>query len=118
MLIGYAKKDTNNRLSELSVFTFITTEKQYGALIEHALYSDKNKWFFLGKLKTQSFPLAYHGIGATSSKEKIALVESFTFNWKERFLRKIWRDFFIGLELDYQRLSRVNFKSYTNKYLY
>ena len=114
VLIGYAKKDTNNRLSELTVFAFFTTEKQYGATIEHALHSDKNKWFFLGKLKTQSFPLSYHGIGANSSREKIAVVESFTFNWKERFLQKIWRDFFIGLELDFQSLSRVNFKSYTN----
>lgn len=114
VLIGYAKKDTNNRLSELSVFTFFTTERQYGATIEHALYADKNKWFLLGKLKTQSFPLSYHGIGANSAKEKIAVVESFTFNWKERILRKIWRDFFIGLELDFQSLSRVNFKSYTN----
>ncbi|MEY3085335.1 MAG: hypothetical protein RL037_1515 [Bacteroidota bacterium] len=110
VVVGYAKKDTNNRLSEIYGFTFFTTEKQYGGLVEHALYSNKNKWFFLGKLKVQSFPLSYHGIGANSPKEKIAVVEALSFNWKERFLRKVWSDFYIGLELDFQRLSRVNFR--------
>ncbi len=114
VFVGYAKGDTNNRLSEINTFGFVTTESQYGAYIEHALHSDKNKWFYLGKLKTQSFPLSYYGIGFNSSKEKLAIVESFSFNWKERILRKIWKDFFIGIELDYQSLSRVNFKSYTN----
>ena len=114
VLVGYAKRDTNNRLSEVSIFTFLTTQKQYGAIIEHALYSNKNTWFFLGKLKTQSFPLSYHGIGYNSSKEKIAIVEAFAFSWKERFLRNIWGNFYLGLELDFQSLSRVNFKSYSN----
>jgi hypothetical protein len=114
VVVGYAKKDTSNRLSEINGFTFITTEKQYGGIVEHALHSHKNTWFFLGKLKIQNFPLSYHGIGANSSKEKIATVDAFSFNWKERILRKVWRDFFIGLELDFQRLSRVNFRPYTS----
>jgi hypothetical protein len=113
VLVGYAKKDTSNRLSEINGFTFITTEKQYGGIIEHALHSHKNTWFFLGKLKIQNFPLSYHGIGANSPKEKIAVVDAFSFSWKERFLRKVWRDFFVGLELDFQSLSRVNFRPYT-----
>lgn len=118
VVVGYAKKDTNNRLSEINGFTFFTTEKQYGCIIEHALHSHKNTWFFLGKLKVQSFPLSYHGIGANSQKEKIAVVDAFSFNWKERFLRKVWRDFFIGLELDFQSLSRVKFNpSITNQSL-
>lgn len=113
VVVGYAKKDTSNRLSEINGFTFITTEKQYGGIVEHALHSHKNTWFFLGKLKILNFPLSYHGIGANTPKEKIATVDAFSFNWKERFLRKVWRDFFIGLELDFHRLSRVNFRPYT-----
>ena len=115
VVVGYAKKDTNNRLSEINGFTFLTSEKQYGGVIEHALYSNKNKWFFLGKLKIQSFPLSYHGIGHDTPKEKIAVVDAFSFNWKERFLRNVWRDFYIGLELDFQSMSRVNFQPYTNE---
>lgn len=114
VFVGYAKGDTNNRLSEINAFGFVTTQSQYGAYIEHALHSDKNTWFLLGKLKTQSFPLSYYGIGYNSSKEKLATVEAFSFNWKERLLRKVWKDFFIGIELDYQSLSRVNFKANTN----
>ena len=114
VFVGYAKGDTNNRLSEINAFAFVTTESQYGAYIEHALHSDKNTWFFLGKLKTQSFPLSYYGIGHNTSKEKLATVEAFSFNWKERVLRKVWKDFFIGIELDFQGLDRVNFKPYTS----
>jgi hypothetical protein len=113
VFVGYAKGDTNNRLSEINAFAFVTTESQYGAYIEHALHSDKNTWFFLGKLKTQSFPLSYYGIGHNTSKDKLATVEAFSFNWKERVLRKVWKDFFVGIELDFQSLSRVNFKPYT-----
>ena len=109
VVVGYARKDTNNRLSEINGFTFFTTEKQYGGIIEHALHSNKNTWFFLGKLKIQSFPLSYHGIGANTPKEKIAVVDAFSFTWKERFLRKVWRDFFIGLEIDFHSLGRVSF---------
>jgi len=113
VVVGYAKKDTTNRLSELNGFSFITTEKQYGGIIEHAVFSNKNRWFFLGKLKIQNFPFYYHGIGLNSPKEKIATVDAFLFNWKERVLRKILGNFYLGLELDFQSLSRVNFKSDT-----
>lgn len=114
VLVGFAKKDTNNRLSEIRAVSFITSLKQYGLIVEHALYSNKDKWFLLGLLKTQSFPLSFHGIGYNSPKEKIAVVDAFAFNWRERFLRKLSGNFYLGLELDFQSLSRVNFKSYTN----
>lgn len=113
VLVGYANRDTNNRLSELRAFGFITTLKQYGGIFEHVLYTNKNRWFMLGLLKTQSFPLSYHGIGYDTPTEKIAVVEAFTFNWRERFLRKVRGNFYMGLELDFQRLSRVNFVPYT-----
>ncbi|MFT6177647.1 MAG: hypothetical protein ACJAUF_001568, partial [Bacteroidia bacterium] len=58
-----AKRDTVNRLSEIQGFTFVTLEQQFGTLLEHTLYSDKNKYFFLGQAKFQNFPLSYHGIG-------------------------------------------------------
>ena len=113
VIIGYANRDTNNRLSEITALGFVTTLKQYGGIFEHALYTNKNRWFMLGLLKTQSFPLSYHGIGYDTPMEKIAVVESFTFNWRERFLRKVRGNFYMGLELDFQRLSRVNFVPHT-----
>ncbi|MDZ7845791.1 MAG: hypothetical protein U5L96_02865 [Owenweeksia sp.] len=56
LYVYYAKRDTSNRLSEVSGFTFYTLENQYGLWFDHALYSDQNKWFFLGRLRYQSFP--------------------------------------------------------------
>jgi hypothetical protein len=109
IFMGYAKRDTTNRLSEVSGFVFVTTAQQYGGYIDHALYSHRNTWFALGKLKVQSFPLSYYGIGHNTAKQKLASVEAFSINWKERFLRKIAKDFYIGLELDWQLMTKVNF---------
>lgn len=109
LFVRYAKGDTNNRLSELNAFLFYTLENQYGGIVEHALYTDKNKWFFLGKMKFQSFPLSYFGIGPNTSRTKIARVDAFQFQLKERFLRQIRGNFYGGLELDFQHLGNVDF---------
>ena len=109
IFVGYAKRDTNNRLSEINGFTFFTAKKQFGGFLEHALHSHKNTWFLLGKIKAQSFPLSYFGIGHDSPEEKLAHVESVSFTWKERILRKVYKDFFIGMEFDWQHLGDVEF---------
>ena len=77
--------------------------------LDHAIYSDKNRWFFLGKLRFQSFPLFYHGIGANSPEEAIAKVAANQILIKERVLRQIKNNLFVGLELDFQRLAAVDF---------
>ncbi len=108
-LLYYAKKDTTNRLSEVSGFSFFTLERQYGAHFEHALYSDKNKWFGLGKLKFQSYPLAYYGIGPTISGDELAIANANFVLIRERLLRNIKGNWYAGIELDYERLSNVSF---------
>lgn len=109
VLLYYAKKDTTNRLSEVSGFSFFTLERQYGAHFEHALYSDKDKWFGLGKLKFQSYPLSYYGIGPDISGDELAIANANFMLIRERLLRRIKGNWYFGLELDYERLSKVNF---------
>jgi outer membrane protein assembly factor BamA len=109
LYVRYAKGDTNNRLSEINALAFYTLEKQYGGVLEHAIYSDKNRWFFLGKLKFQSFPLSYYGIGPSSTPQKKATVEAISFQVKERVLHKIHQNIYGGLEFDLQHLGNVNF---------
>ncbi|MFT4779413.1 MAG: outer membrane protein assembly factor BamA, partial [Flavobacteriales bacterium] len=107
--VYFAKQDTTNRLSEISGFTFFTLENQYGLWFDHAIYSDQDRWFFLGRLRFQSFPLFYHGLGAISPEDYTARVEANQIVIKERVLRKIQHNLFLGAELDYQRLSAVDF---------
>ncbi|WP_291781430.1 BamA/TamA family outer membrane protein [Cecembia sp.] len=109
LYVYYAKKDTANRLSEVNGFTFLTLENQYGIWFDHALYSDQNKWFFLGRIRIQSFPLRYHGIGMDTPRDYLALVDANQIIIKERILREIRKNFYGGLEIDYQRFSRVSF---------
>ncbi|WP_407660370.1 BamA/TamA family outer membrane protein [Marivirga arenosa] len=109
LLVYYANQDTTNRLSEINGFTFFTLENQYGLWFDHAIYSDEDKWFLLGRIRFQSFPLFYHGIGNDTPEEYIARVDANQIFIKERILRKIRKDVFLGFETDFQRLSSVNF---------
>jgi hypothetical protein len=109
VFVFYANRDTTNRLSEINAFTFITLEQQYGLWFDHALYSQDNNWFGLGRLRFQSFPLLYFGIGSDSPAEHVAQVNANLVQIKERVLRKISKGFYGGLEVDYQNMSSVQF---------
>ena len=109
VFVFYANRDTTNRLSEVNAFTFITLEKQYGLWFDHALYSQDNKWFNLGRLRFQSFPLLYFGIGMNSPEEHVAQVNANLVQIRERVLRKIVSGLYSGLEVDYQNMSSVEF---------
>jgi hypothetical protein len=104
LLLYYAKRDTTNRLSEIQSLNFYTLNKQYGAWFEHFIYTDKDKWFFLGRLRFQRFPLLYYGIGPSAKKEDELLVNSNYILIRERVLHKIAHNLFAGLEIDFQKL--------------
>jgi len=109
VFVFYANRDTTNRLSEINGFSFVTLERQYGLWFDHALYSQDNLWFSLGRLRFQSFPLLYFGIGPETTKEPLAQVDANLVQIRERVLRKIHGSLYGGIEFDYQRLSRVSF---------
>ncbi|MEX2567202.1 MAG: BamA/TamA family outer membrane protein [Cyclobacteriaceae bacterium] len=109
LYVYYAKRDTSNRLSEVNGFTFFTLENQYGLWFDHANYSNDNKWFYLGRLRLQSFPLLYFGIGSNTPPEYIARVDANQIWIKERILREIRKSLYVGLEMDFQRLGNVEF---------
>lgn len=114
LLLYYAKQDTLNRLSEVSAFTFFTLNKQFGAWFDHYLYTDKDKWFFLGRLRFQRFPLQFYGIGPNALKENEALINADYILIRERVLKKIASNFFIGVEADLQKVSNTSFKDGLN----
>ncbi len=106
----YAKKDTTvNRLSEINLYTFATLRGQFGALLENAVYSNRNKYFLLGRVRYQQFPLLYYGIGPETSAEEPALVSSNYIQIRQRALRRTVENWYAGLEVDYQRISQVSF---------
>tara|TARA_B100000768_G_scaffold163393_1_gene164648 strand:- start:1112 stop:2101 length:990 start_codon:yes stop_codon:yes gene_type:complete len=117
LYIYSANRDLKNRLSEIKAFTFYTLENQYGIWLDHALYSDENKWFFLGKARYQSFPLLYYGIGAESPSEHIARIDgNFTY-FKERFLREVFPNFYTGIEFDLQIMNKVSYEKSASNFL-
>ena len=50
-------------------------ENQYGFWLDHALYTDQNKWFLYGRARYQSFPLFYYGIGRDSPEEVQSVID-------------------------------------------
>lgn len=105
----YAKEDTLNRLSEIKPFVFFTLRKQYGFWFDHALYTDKNRWFVSGKARYQRYPLLYFGVGPGSPADPVAQVNADYLLFNQRVLRELSPSFYAGLELDMQRLFRVDF---------
>lgn len=107
----YAKKDTAvNRLSEITLFSFVTIRGQFGALLDNAVYTNKNNYFFLGRIRYQQFPLLYYGIGPETSPDNPALVSSEYVQLRQRVLRKVIPNWYAGLEVDVQNLGRVSFE--------
>ncbi|WP_339880090.1 BamA/TamA family outer membrane protein [uncultured Algoriphagus sp.] len=111
LYLFYSNRDTLNRLSEIVAQGFYTIENQYGGFVEHALYSNKNKWFFLGNIKFQSFPMSFYGIGIDSQLANEQKVDALQFLVKERVLRKVTRNFYAGLEFELNRYSDVSFSN-------
>ena len=111
-----ANRDLTNRLSEIKSFAFYTLENQYGLWLDHALYNDKDKWFFLGKARYQNFPLLYHGIGRESPAEVQSMIEGRYLIFRERIMRETRRSLYVGLELDFQKLSGVGYTSSTQDF--
>lgn len=109
-LVYKARQDSNNRLSEITSFSFGTFEQQYGSFLEHAIYSHKDKYFFLGIIKYQNFPLSYYGIGPDASSEVNAQVNANEFRFRERVLRQIKGNWYTGFEVDFERMRRVSFE--------
>ncbi len=109
LYVFYAKNDTTNRLSEISGFAFYTFENQYGMWLDNALYSDQEEWFLLGKMRFQSYPLLYHGIGPNSSERPLAQVNAFSTQIRQRLLYQLFHNLYLGPELDFQQLSSVTF---------
>ena len=99
----------NNRLSEINAFTFFTVRGQYGINIDNALYSHRDRWLFIGRARLQRFPLSYYGIGPDAKIEDPATVDAFSIQIRQRALKGIAKNLFVGPQIDYQTLSRVNF---------
>ena len=113
LFVYSAKRDLSNRLSEIKSFTFYTLENQYGFWLYHAIYTDENQWFLYGRARYQSFPLFYYGIGRDSPSEVQSVIDGQYILLRERVLRETWPSLYVGLELDYQRLNRVEYVNAT-----
>ncbi|MBD2702087.1 BamA/TamA family outer membrane protein [Spirosoma sp. BT702] len=103
-------KVQQNRLSQLQAFSFVTLRGQYGLFLDHTIYGDNDRWYFLGRGRIQRFPILYYGIGPQTKPDHPATVDAFSVQLRERAMRRLRPNLFGGLELDFQHLSHIEFE--------
>jgi Outer membrane protein/protective antigen OMA87 len=109
-LLFHAKNDhEKNRLSEITAFAFVTLRSQYGLWLDNAVYSDEDRWLFLGRARFQRFPLLYYGIGPDAPEESPVVVNGVYHLIRQRAMRSIMPNWFAGAQLDFQYLGQVDF---------
>lgn len=114
-LLFHAKNDyLHNRLSEITAFGFVTLRSQYGLWLDHAVYTDQDKWLLLGRLRFQRFPLLYYGIGPDASAENPDVADGFGIQIRERAFRSVKKNLFAGIEVSYHSLTNVTFENEVN----
>lgn len=105
----HARHDTTiNRLSEVVLSSFVTLKGQFSAQLENAVYTDKNRYFLLGRAQYQQFPLLFFGVGPNAPAELPVLVESQSVQVRQRLLRQIRGNWYAGAEFDFQSIWNVN----------
>ncbi|MBN8826909.1 MULTISPECIES: BamA/TamA family outer membrane protein [unclassified Spirosoma] len=107
----HARQDTANRLSELVLHGFVTLRGQFGVQLENAIYSNNNTYFILGKARYQQFPLLYFGNGPLATAGNPTLVRSDYSQFRQRLLRKITTNWYVGPEIDLQSMQNVRFEN-------
>ena len=110
------KTESNNRLSEIKSFAFYTFEKQFGLWLDHAIYTDNNKWFFYGRARCQNYPLFYYGIGKDTPPNVQGVINGNYILFRERFLRETLSSLYFGLELDFQGLNKIEYINTTTNF--
>jgi hypothetical protein len=110
LLLYHANDNPKNRLSEANIFAFVTQESQWGIWQEHSLYTDSDKWFIQGNTRFQFFPLLYFGIGP-NTKNDPAVVLSTNLISRQRFMRTIRPNLFVGPVVDLNRVYNVEYES-------
>lgn len=111
LLLYQPRNDTNNRLSEITAFAFGTVKGQYGIWIDNALYTHRDKWFFLGRTRWQRFPLLYYGIGPDTDGNDPSVIDGNYLLLRHRILKKIVPNFFAGFEFDWQKLYKSDYEN-------
>ena len=107
--VFYAEDNPENRLSEIGGYAFATLQGQLGVHLDHAIYTDRDQWFFLGEAHFQSFPLQYYGIGPNTPAEPRASVDEVSLLIRERLLYRLAESLYIGPEVSIDLITGVQF---------
>lgn len=109
VLFHAKNKYLENRLSEITLFGFGTLRNQYGLWVDNAVYTDKDKWLILGRLRLQRFPLLYYGIGPDAPEADPVTVNGVYYLLRQRIMHRVAHNMFAGLLVDAQHLGKVDF---------
>lgn len=107
-----ARRDLDNRLSEIPLYVFYTQNRQYGLIFEHAIFSDGSRRSYLGEGMIADFPLKYYGIGLDAEVDDAVVVYARQIVARERVLFRLGdSEVFLGPEVGIASLGGVRFEA-------
>jgi hypothetical protein len=107
-----ARRDLDNRLSEIPLYAFYTMNNQYGLIFEHAIFSDGSRRSFLGEGIIADFPLKYYGIGLDADVDDAVVVYARQLVARERVLFRLGdSELYLGPEVGISSLGGVRFEA-------
>jgi uncharacterized protein (DUF2141 family) len=109
-LFKFKGADSLTRTSYVDVFGAFTFNKQVITEQNYTLFSNREKYMFLGFTGFQRFPQYYYGIGNELPSSNKELVSYNQFRFEHLVLRNIYKKIFLGIGYRY-----VNIFDLTNK---
>jgi len=106
-LFKFDYDDTNTRRSNIQASFIYTTKNQILTNVQYTIFSNLEKYLFLGEVNYNVFTDFYYGIGQTTPNENEETVDYDLVSFEHRFLRKLRRHMFAGLE--FRHFQRYNF---------
>lgn len=109
-LFSLEAADTAVRTSNVQLYALYTLNKQILVSPSYTLFFPQEKYILKGNLAYFKFPRNYYGIGNDLPETNEELVDYTLFRAENRFLRKLNRQLFAGLQWNYYRVFDVEQK--------
>jgi outer membrane protein assembly factor BamA len=103
------KKDTTTRTSSLQLIGLYTTNKQLICVLNGTTYFKKEKYVLNYQVSYSNFPDKFWGMGKYAENKNMEKYSFRQFYFYNHLQRKIWKHFFGGGILEYQRVMDIHY---------
>lgn len=108
--IKFSKNDTISRPSIFRLNAAFSFNKQFISNISYTIFTNEEKWIFVGNIGFQKFPQYYYGIGNTTPIANEELIAYNLFRLEHLILKKTYKKLFVGIGYKFQSVFNMKFE--------